>query len=49
MVNYQTDPLNRVFAAADPTWRALLARLGEQESLSIANSRNPSRCRCRLS
>jgi DNA-binding transcriptional ArsR family regulator len=42
MVNYQTDPLNRVFAAlADPTRRALLARLGEQESLSISELAQP--------
>ena len=42
MVNYQTDPLNRVFAAlADPTRRALLARLGQQESLSISELAQP--------
>jgi DNA-binding transcriptional ArsR family regulator len=42
MVNYHADPLNRVFAAlADPTRRALLARLGEEASLSISELARP--------
>jgi DNA-binding transcriptional ArsR family regulator len=42
MVNYQTNPLNRVFAAlADPTRRALLTRLGEEESVSISELARP--------
>jgi DNA-binding transcriptional ArsR family regulator len=36
MVNYRTDDLDRVFAAlGDPTRRAILARLEQEESLSI--------------
>ena len=42
MVKYQPDPLNRVFAAlADPTRRALLARLGEAESPSVSELARP--------
>src|SRR4051812_434919 len=42
MVNYQGDPLNRTFAAlADPTRRALLARLGTAESLSVSELAAP--------
>jgi DNA-binding transcriptional ArsR family regulator len=42
MVNYQVDPLNRTFAAlADPTRRALLARLGETESLTVTELARP--------
>jgi DNA-binding transcriptional ArsR family regulator len=42
MVNYKADPLNRVFAAlSDPTRRALLARLGEEESLSVSELARP--------
>ena len=42
MVNYQADPLNRVFAAlSDPTRRELLARLGAEESLSISELARP--------
>jgi DNA-binding transcriptional ArsR family regulator len=42
MVNYQADPLNRVFAAlSDPTRRAMLARLGEEESLSVSELARP--------
>ena len=37
MVNYRINPLDRTFAAlADPTRRALLARLEEENSLSIS-------------
>ena len=42
MVNHQADPLDRVFAAlSDPTRRALLARLGEQNSLSVSELARP--------
>jgi DNA-binding transcriptional ArsR family regulator len=42
MVNYQVDVLNRTFAAlADPTRRALLARLGETDSLSVSELARP--------
>jgi DNA-binding transcriptional ArsR family regulator len=42
MVNFQTDPLNRTFGAlADPTRRALLARLGEADSLSVSDLAEP--------
>ena len=41
MVNYQTS-LDRTFAAlADPTRRAILARLGEQESVSVSELAQP--------
>jgi DNA-binding transcriptional ArsR family regulator len=37
MVDFRADPLDRTFAAlADPTRRALLARLSEQDSISIS-------------
>src|SRR4051794_37282238 len=37
MVNFQSSPLDRVFAAlSDPTRRAMLARLGEADGLSIS-------------
>ncbi|MES1148295.1 MAG: metalloregulator ArsR/SmtB family transcription factor [Bradyrhizobium guangdongense] len=42
MVKYQTEALDRTFAAlSDPTRRALLARLGEQESLSVSELAEP--------
>jgi DNA-binding transcriptional ArsR family regulator len=42
MVNYRADPLDRVFAAlSDPTRRALLAHLGEAESLSVSELARP--------
>src|SRR6186997_3327158 len=42
MVKYQDDTLNRTFAAlSDPTRRALLARLVEQESLSVSELAQP--------
>jgi DNA-binding transcriptional ArsR family regulator len=42
MVNFRADPLDRVFAAlADPTRRALLARLGEAERLSVSELARP--------
>jgi DNA-binding transcriptional ArsR family regulator len=42
MVNYQPAPLDRTFAAlADPTRRALLARLGEHQSLSTSQLAQP--------
>src|SRR6266568_2314048 len=42
MVNYQPDPLDSTFAAlADPTRRALVARLGEEASLSVSELARP--------
>ena len=42
MVNYQPSPLDRTFAAlADPTRRALLARLDEAESVTISELARP--------
>src|SRR4029079_18105854 len=42
MVNYQADPLDRVFAAlADPTRRALVARLGDAGGLSVSELARP--------
>ncbi len=42
MVNYQQGELDRVFAAlVDPTRRAILARLEEEESLSISAIAKP--------
>ncbi|WP_050405439.1 ArsR/SmtB family transcription factor [Bradyrhizobium embrapense] len=42
MVKYQDETLDRTFAAlSDPTRRALLARLGEQESLSVSELAQP--------
>src|SRR5262245_8611907 len=42
MVYFQPDPLDRTFAAlADPTRRALLARLGETESASSSELAKP--------
>jgi DNA-binding transcriptional ArsR family regulator len=42
MVNFQSPDLDRTFAAlADPTRRALLARLGEAESLSVSELARP--------
>jgi DNA-binding transcriptional ArsR family regulator len=42
MVNYQSIPLDRTFAAlADPTRRALIARLGEQDGLSVSELAQP--------
>src|ERR1700733_14439716 len=42
MVNYQHQPLDRVFAAlVDPTRRAILARLEHEESLSITALAEP--------
>ncbi|MBR0718699.1 helix-turn-helix transcriptional regulator [Bradyrhizobium liaoningense] len=42
MVKYQAETLDRTFAAlSDPTRRALLARLGERESLSVSELAEP--------
>src|ERR1700712_3190725 len=42
MVNYREDALDRVFAAlADPTRRALVARLGEKESITVSELARP--------
>ena len=42
MVNYQVAALDRTFAAlADPTRRALLARLDEEDSLSVSDLARP--------
>src|SRR4051794_30477311 len=42
MVKYQTAPLDRTFAAlADPTRRALLAQLGEHDSVSVSELARP--------
>jgi DNA-binding transcriptional ArsR family regulator len=42
MVKYQDTALDRTFAAlADPTRRALLARLGEAEGLSVSELARP--------
>jgi DNA-binding transcriptional ArsR family regulator len=42
MVNFRAEPLDRVFAAlADPTRRALLARLDEVEELSVSELARP--------
>jgi DNA-binding transcriptional ArsR family regulator len=42
MVNFRADPLDRVFAAlADPTRRALLARLNDAEALSVSDLAQP--------
>lgn len=42
MVNYKPIALDRTFAAlADPTRRALLARLGEVENLSVSDLARP--------
>jgi DNA-binding transcriptional ArsR family regulator len=42
MVKYQTAGLDRTFAAlADPTRRALLAQLGEQQGLSVTALARP--------
>ena len=42
MVNYRAETLDRVFAAlADPTRRALVARLGDNESLSVSELARP--------
>ena len=42
MVKCQDTPLDRTFAAlADPTRRALLAQLGERESLSVSELARP--------
>ncbi|MPZ56635.1 MAG: metalloregulator ArsR/SmtB family transcription factor [Rhizobiales bacterium] len=42
MVNYRTEPLDRVFAAlADPTRRALVTRLGEAGQLSVSELARP--------
>jgi DNA-binding transcriptional ArsR family regulator len=42
MVNYRPTPLDRTFAAlSDPTRRALLARLGEAEHLSVSDLARP--------
>jgi DNA-binding transcriptional ArsR family regulator len=42
MVKYQAAALNRTFAAlADPTRRAMLARLGEQDDLSVSELARP--------
>jgi DNA-binding transcriptional ArsR family regulator len=42
MVNYQTATLDRTFAAlADPTRRALLARLDEEDNVSVSELARP--------
>ncbi|MBS0533953.1 MAG: helix-turn-helix transcriptional regulator [Proteobacteria bacterium] len=42
MVYYQSDTLDRTFAAlADPTRRALLARLSESEAVSVSDLARP--------
>jgi DNA-binding transcriptional ArsR family regulator len=42
MVKYQDAALDRVFSAlADPTRRALVARLGEKESLTVSELARP--------
>ena len=42
MVNYQNAVLDRTFAAlADPTRRALLARLDEEEGISVSDLARP--------
>lgn len=42
MVYYQAAPLDRTFAAlSDPTRRALLARLGEQDGMSVSELARP--------
>jgi DNA-binding transcriptional ArsR family regulator len=42
MVKYQEEGLDRTFAAlSDPTRRALLARLGDRESLSVSELAQP--------
>ncbi|MBR0692297.1 metalloregulator ArsR/SmtB family transcription factor [Bradyrhizobium lablabi] len=42
MVKYQDETLDRTFAAlSDPTRRALLARLGQKESLSVSELAQP--------
>jgi DNA-binding transcriptional ArsR family regulator len=42
MVNYQANTLDRTFAAlADPTRRALIARLGEEDGLSVSELARP--------
>ena len=42
MVNYQTGTLDRTFAAlADPTRRALLSRLDEEDSLTVSELARP--------
>ncbi|WP_082747510.1 ArsR/SmtB family transcription factor [Bradyrhizobium macuxiense] len=42
MVKYQDETLDRTFAAlSDPTRRALLARLGERDSLSVSELAQP--------
>jgi DNA-binding transcriptional ArsR family regulator len=42
MVYFRPGPLDRTFAAlADPTRRALLARLGEQEDVSVSDLARP--------
>ena len=42
MVNYQAATLDRTFAAlADPTRRALLARLDEEDSVSVSELARP--------
>jgi DNA-binding transcriptional ArsR family regulator len=42
MVNYQAHDLDRIFAAlSDPTRRALIARLGDSEQLSVSELARP--------
>jgi DNA-binding transcriptional ArsR family regulator len=42
MVKYSDDALDRTFAAlADPTRRALLARLGKRDSISVSELKQP--------
>ncbi len=42
MVNYRAEDLDRIFAAlADPTRRALIARLGQGDGLSVSELARP--------
>ena len=42
MVNYQSAPLDRIFAAlGDPTRRAILARLEEEECVTVSGLAQP--------
>ena len=42
MVNYRAEALDRIFSAlADPTRRALIARLGQTDGLSVSELARP--------
>jgi DNA-binding transcriptional ArsR family regulator len=48
MVYFSPATLDRTFAAlADPTRRALLARLSEADEVSVSELASRSPCRCR--